>query len=171
MKYLIHAPGLGHMGMEAAAALGAAVWLAIQSPRVKDMAVHQLNQVLLQPQAAGCHVLIASEDAQGGWTPCVWLAYAQMNAQFERDYMRNPSLPLPASAWQSGDRLWLLHLLAPNGFNPSLKKMLKDLFAGRSARHLNPDAYRVGQRVLISRGAGCSRTEAKHYWQERSILA
>jgi hemolysin-activating ACP:hemolysin acyltransferase len=171
MKYLIHAPGMGRTEMDAATALGLAAWLAMQAPKVKDLAVHQLNQLLLQPQIAQSDVLIAKADGDGRWVPSLWLSYAHFSAEFERDYMQNPSLPIPSSAWASGDRLWGLNLLAPSAFDQTLLRLLQDLFAGKSLRSISPVSHRMGQRVVIWRGSDCSRIDAKKYWQERPILA
>jgi cytolysin-activating lysine-acyltransferase len=162
---------MGRIGMDATAAFGAAVWLAMQAPKVKDLLLHQLNQLVLQPQAAGCEVLISSPDAEGKWRPRLWLAYAYLSAEFEREYVLDPSMPLPPQAWHSGDRLWLLHVIAPNGFEQELRRTLRELFAAHSARSLSPHSRWSGQRLVVWRGFGCSRTDTIEFWRQRPILA
>lgn len=171
MKYLVHAPGLGHAQLQPPEAFGAAVWLAMQAPKVKNLALHQLSQLVLQPQAAHSDILVMSLDQSGKWQPRLWLAYAQMSAEHERDYVRNPSVPLPAQAWHSGDRLWLLHLIAHPQYDHALHQVLQDLFTQRSARSLSPDSHRNGQRIVTWRGTDCNHTQAQTYWQQRPILA
>lgn len=171
MSHLIHAPGMGRTTMESSAAFGAVVWLAMQAPRVHELPLHQLNRLVLQPQAAGCEVLISSEDGNGTWRPRLWLSYAHLSAEFERDYVRDPSMPLPAQAWHSGDRLWLMHLIAPDGFERMLLRTVRNVFAKRCARSLSPRSRWSGQRVMVWCGSGCSPADAKDFWRHRPILA
>lgn len=171
MDCRIHAPGLGHQEMDSTAAFGAAVWLAMQAPKVKDVALHQLNGLVLQPQTAQSDVLISRSDGSGGWRPHLWLAYARLSAEAERDYARNPALILPQSAWQSGDRLWLVHIIAPLGFDSQMFKILRRLFAAQTARSLSPSSHWRGQQVLVWRGAQCTLQDATNYWRQRPIEA
>jgi cytolysin-activating lysine-acyltransferase len=130
--------------MDATAAFGAVIWLAMQAPEVKDLMLHRLNQLVLQPPTAGCEMPISIPDAEGKWRPRLWLAYAHLSAEFERDYVRAPSMLVPPQAWHSGDRLWLMHVIAPNGFEQELRRTPQDLFAARSARSLSPIARGLG---------------------------
>lgn len=170
MKYLIHAPGLGHRAMDTVSAFGSAVWLAMQARRVMDLRLAQLNRLILQPQQSLCDVLICEDDGHG-LTPRLWAAYAQFDAQHERAYVRDPSQPLNPDAWNSGERLWMLHLVAPLGFSRDLHRLLQGLFEGCTARSLSPRSHLRGQRLVIWRGQGCSTTDAQHFWADRPIQA
>ena len=170
MTFLVHAPGLGRSVMDSAAAFGAAVSLAMSAPKAKHLAVYELEQIILQPQTAQSHVLVAKQ-VSGSWSPIAWLAYANLSAEYERTYMRNPNQPLPTSAWRSGDRLWALNLIAAAGYASELRPVLKNLFASRTARSLSPHSYSRGQKVVVWRGSGCTQSDAKQFWRQRPILA
>lgn len=170
MEHLIHAPGLGHNAMDRMEAFGAAAWLAMQAPRVKDLRLAQLNRLILQPQDALCDVLICADDGNG-WTPRLWAAYAQFDALHEATYFRDPSQPIGRQAWRSGDRLWMLHLVAPSGYSRDLHRLLQELFAGRAARSLSPRSHLHGQRLVVWCGKGCSTTDARQFWANRPLQA
>lgn len=171
MEYRIHAPGLGYHAMDRVAAFGAAARLAMQAPRIKDLRFAQLNRLILQPQDALCDVLICADDGNNGWTPRLWAVYAQFDAQNEGAYVRDPSQPIGLGAWRSGDRLWMLHLVAPTGYSVDLHLLLQKLFAGRTARSLSPRSHLLGQRLVIWRGKGCTTTGARRFWADRPIPA
>ncbi len=171
MGYLIHAPAMGRSTMEATAAFRAVIWLAMQAPKVKKLARRQLNQLVLQPQAAGCEVLVSSEDGQGTWKPRLCRSYANLSAVFERQYVRDPYMPLLPKAWHSGDRLWLIHPIVPNSFAATLRRTIQDLFSERSARSLSPRSRWSGQKLLIWRGTGCSRVNAMEFRRQRPRMA
>ena len=170
MKCLVQAPGLGHTVMEPTAAFGAAVWLAMQAPKVCDLALHQLERLILSPQDASSYVLLSLPDGQG-WKPHVWLSYAEMDPLHEKRYVANPAAALPAQAWRSGDRLWMLHLIGPHGYDLETHRQVRTLFANRTARTLSPRSHLLGQRVCVWRGAQCAPSMAQAYWQQRPILA
>jgi hemolysin-activating ACP:hemolysin acyltransferase len=170
MSYLIHAPGLGQSSMEHTAAFGAAVWLAMQAPKVRDLALHQLERLVLQPQSAASFVLLSKPEGSG-WKPHAWMSYAHLDATHEKNHVANPAAPLPDSAWHSGDRLWILHLIAPCGYELDTHRQVQALFANRTARTLSPRSFMLGQRVNIWRGANCPAQDAHAYWQQRPILA
>lgn len=130
MNQLIHAPGLGHPAMDRVAAFGAAVWLAMQAPRIGELQLALLDQLILQPQQAQRDVLICRQDGHG-WPPQLWAAYAQFDASAERAYVRDPSRCPAPGAWASGDRLWMLHLIAPQNYSPDLHRRQQALFASR----------------------------------------
>lgn len=170
MKYIVHAPGLGYRAMDTVSAFGSAVWLAMQARRVMDLRLAHLNRLILQPQQALCDVLICEDDGHR-LTPCLWAAYAQLDALHESAYVRDPSQPLSPGAWNSGDRLWMLHLVAPLGFGRDLQRLLQGLFEGCTARSLSPRGHLSGQRIVVWRGQGCCTTEAQRFWAERPIQA
>lgn len=171
MDYLIHAPGLGYQTMSFTESFGAAVWLAMQSHKVKDIALHHLNGLILQAKEAHSEVLICLKDDKGGWTPHLWLSYARLSAEVEKELIRNPSVFLQSDQFHSGDRLWALYLIAPLGFDRRLILILKQLFAGHSARGLSPNSHWRGLQVLIWRAWGCSQAQSLAYWKQRPLLA
>lgn len=170
MKYLIHAPGLGRRAMDTVSAFDSAVWLAMHARRIMDLRLIQLNRLVLQPQQALCDVLICEDDGHG-LTPRLWAVYAQFDALHEGAYVRDSSQPLSPGAWNSGERLWILDLVAPLGYSREIHRILRDLFAGCTARSLSPRSHLQGQRLVVWRGRGCSSTEAQRFWAARPIQA
>lgn len=170
MTYLVHAPGFGRPLLDGMAELGAALWLGMQAPKVRELRLGQCHQVFVQAQLAQTSVLVVSQHP-GGWTPTLWLAYAALSPSHEAQYVRNPAQALPQDAWHSGDRLWLMHLVAHKTFTPEALGVVRDLFKGRTARTLSPRSHRFGQKVLICRGRGVRLSDARRYWQSRPILA
>jgi hemolysin-activating ACP:hemolysin acyltransferase len=171
MSYFIHAPGFGHNAIDEMAALGAAMWIGMHAPRVGNLSLKQCDQIFLQSQLAKTHVLLGAKQLNGGWTPLLWLSFAAFNARYEAQYVRHPDQALDAEAWNSGDRLWLLHMMTSRASTPEVKKAIGELFKGRTARFLSPSSHRLGQRIRVWRGQGVTFHDANGYWKSRPILA
>jgi hemolysin-activating ACP:hemolysin acyltransferase len=171
MSIFVHAPGLGIHAVDDMAALGGAMWIGLHSPLVHELSLHQCHQLFLTPQMAKAYVLLGSAQSHGGWTPMLWLAFAALDAHHEAQYVRHPDRALDGGAWNSGDRLWLIHLITCAKLTPEMVDVLAQLFEGRTARSLSPSSHRLGQTIRVWRGRGVSSQEANSYWKRRPILA
>lgn len=170
MNFLVHAPGLGRNSIDSMAALGAGMWLGMQAKRAKSLRLEQCQQVFLDPQLANCFVLIASETTQG-YTPVLWLSYANFNANAEADYVAYPDRVIPQESWNSGDRLWFLHLIAQGQVSLPVKSVLREIFTHKTARSLSPHSYFSGQKVMHWRGNAIDLQAVRAFWKARPILA
>jgi cytolysin-activating lysine-acyltransferase len=170
MTFLVHAPGLGRNTIDSMAVLGAGMWLGIQAKRVKSLRLEQCKQVFLDPQLANCFVLIASETTQG-YTPVLWLSYANFNANAEADYVAYPDRAISQQSWNAGDRLWFLHLIAQGQISLPVKSVLREIFAHKTARFLSPRSCFSGQKVMLLRGNAIDQQAVRAFWKARPILA
>jgi hemolysin-activating ACP:hemolysin acyltransferase len=169
MTFLIHAPGLGHNTMDEMAAFGAAMWLGMQAKRSRELQLDQCTQFFLDPHLAKSYLLLASTSTQG-YIPLLWLAYARFSPQCEAKYIQDPDAPLVPNEWNSGDRLWFLHLAAQGNLSPSVKSTLRSLFSRQTARSLSPRSHIRGPAVMVWRGDQVSPSQAHTFWAQRPIL-
>ena len=170
MTFLIHAPGLGHNAMDEMAAFGAAMWLGMQAKRSRMLRLEQCAHFFLDPQLAKSYLLLASTSPQG-YIPLLWLAYARFDPKSEADYIHDPDKPFAPHVWDSGDRLWFLHLVAQGTLSRCVKNTLRTLFAHQTARSLSPRSHIRGSTVMVWRGDHVTHHQAHHFWQQRPITA
>lgn len=75
-----------------------------------------------------------------GATPLGFVNWAWLNEEAETRYLK--TMELRPDDWTSGDRLWFLEILAPNGYGANLIFELRDSFPeGTVAKavYVNPD--------------------------------
>lgn len=107
-------------------ALGQVTWLLSQSPRHRTMAVGDFERLILPPLQLGqCRMFHASGKLAG---IALWaLVSERLDTRLRSGQMR-----LEPADWRSGDRAWLVDMIAPFG---GAEQMLQDLkanvFAGR----------------------------------------
>ncbi len=93
----------------ASAILGEMVWLYSLSELHREWHISAIHQWLL-PAIGHKHFRVYRKGAK----PVGMLTWAWLSAEVETAYVHNPSSLRPQD-WKSGDRLWLLDLIAPFG--------------------------------------------------------
>jgi len=93
----------------ASAILGEMVWLYSMSDLHRDWTISSIHQWVL-PAIQHQHFRVYRKGAK----PVALITWAWLSAEIETAYVRNPSSLRPQD-WKSGDRLWLLDLIAPFG--------------------------------------------------------
>ncbi|MEO1152357.1 MAG: toxin-activating lysine-acyltransferase [Pseudomonadota bacterium] len=91
---------------EALQALGDALFLAARSPRHAAMRVATLRAAFEPPVLLGQYKVFRFDDVPRGM-----FTWARMSPDAERRYVRGE--PFQQGDWQSGERLWLIDLIAP----------------------------------------------------------
>ena len=116
-------------------AVGHAVWLMTQSPLHKHLFITDMEWLLLPPVAAGQFRLWRKDNL-----PLAFASWAFLNEETEQRMIAGQNRLAPG-AWKSGDRLWLMDLIAPFGGKEEVLKELKEqVFPGRTIKSLQPDA-------------------------------
>lgn len=87
-------------------AMGDALFLAARSPRHAAMSVAMLRAAFEAPILLGQYKVFRFDDVPRGM-----FTWARMSPEAERRYVRGE--PFQPGDWQSGDRLWLIDLIAP----------------------------------------------------------
>lgn len=111
----------------ALSALGDAFFLAGRSPRHAGMPVHALRAALEAPILLGQYKVFRFDDVPRGV-----ITWARMSPEAEGRYVRGE--PFQTGDWQSGDRLWLIDLIAPyKGLTASMVRwvMIRGNFTSR----------------------------------------
>ncbi len=159
-RYSFLAPGLIAQAWSEAQALGAAVWLWMQSPMHRSLPLVALHALLLPPIKRR-QFFIAACDEQ----PVFYAAWALFDLHAERRYLGGSTLHLPPQDWSSGDRLWVLDWIAPFGHTRHMARLLAHRFFPRCwGRTLDHRGSQRGLRVRTFRGACVSPLEARAWF-------
>jgi cytolysin-activating lysine-acyltransferase len=129
-------------GMDAA--LGQVVWLMMNTPAFRHMFLADLEWMVLPPILLGQFRIMYD-----GGKPVAFAAWGYLSEEAEAR-LQQPNPRLQPNDWKSGDRLWLVSVIAPFGHG---EKMLEDVrrtaLAGKSFkfhRH-QPDGRRTAEVV------------------------
>lgn len=167
----LQAPQLTGQPNRISEAFGAAVWLWMQMPRHRQLTIKNLDKRLLEPIRQGQYVLVCTGKYNQQRDPVALLLYACLNARSESQYLRDPSSPLSAGDWRSGDRLWLIDWVSPFGRSLQLRRQLLEMFARQTARSLHRHAQPGTSQVKTWRGETCTDDAARAWWHERPMLS
>lgn len=164
-RYALIAPGLIAQPWSEAQALGAAVWLWMQSPMHRRLPLATLHALLL-PAIKCRQFLIASAKDQ----PVFYTAWAHFDASAERRYLARSAVHLPPHDWACGDRLWALDWIAPFGHSRDMACLLsRGLFARRWGRTLDHRGSQRGLRVRTFRGAAVLPQDARRWFDAHPV--
>lgn len=122
------APTVSHM-------LGEVTWLLTQSPLHRALAIGDLEGLVMPALLAEQFYIFRDGDRPVGLA--MWArTTTEGEAKLGRG-MIEPANRLTLAEWQSGDRLWLVDLVAPfaNEENRHREVMMADLIAGPLAGH------------------------------------
>ncbi|TAN58208.1 MAG: toxin-activating lysine-acyltransferase [Rhodospirillales bacterium] len=113
--------------------LGDAVWLMSQSPTHKHLFVADLEWLVMPPVMLRQFRLVRGKDK-----PQSFVTWANLNEEAEQRLMAGHTRLKP-SDWNSGERAWIVDLVAPFGGQEAvLKEMKQRLFAELPLRLLQP---------------------------------
>lgn len=159
-RYAMLAPGFLEQPWSEAQALGAAVWLWMQSPMHRSLPLATLHALVL-PAIKRRQFLIVSQDDQ----PVFYAAWAFFDAQAERRYLGRSVLELPPADWNCGDRLWALDWVAPLGHTRDMACLLSHgPFARCWGRTLDHRGSQRGLRVRTFRGIAVLPHESRAWF-------
>jgi len=102
------------------AVLGEVTWLMAQSELHKEWPIASVMQWVLPALLYNQYRLYRQGDK-----PVGYVSWARFSPKVETGYARDPSSLQPKD-WQSGDRLWLIDWIAPEGGTFAISKDLKN---------------------------------------------
>ncbi|MEM9476599.1 MAG: toxin-activating lysine-acyltransferase [Pseudomonadota bacterium] len=108
-------------------AMGDALFLATRSPRHREMSVGMLRAALEPPILLEQYKVFRFDDVPRGM-----ITWARLSPEAERRYVQGE--PFQPDDWASGDRLWLIDLIAPYaGLTPGIVRwvMVRGNFTDR----------------------------------------
>jgi cytolysin-activating lysine-acyltransferase len=145
--------------------LGSTVWLWMHSQKHREAPLHMLSTLLL-PAIKHQKFILISEQGK----PVFYLSWANLNAEAEARYVKNPSYVMPQEDWNSGDRMWVLDWVAPFGHTKVVCKLLqKYLFTNLFMRSLYHRGNDKGLRVKTFHGIGVKPEIARFWFAENPV--
>jgi cytolysin-activating lysine-acyltransferase len=146
--------------------LGSTAWLWMHSQKHREIPLHVLSTLLL-PAIKHQQFILISEHGK----PIFYLSWANLSAEAEARYIKNPAYAMPQEDWNSGDRMWILDWVAPFGHTKVVSRLLEQrLFTNRWMRSLYHRGNDRGLRVKTFHGIGVMSDEAR-FWFETHPFA
>ena len=123
--------------------LGPVVWLYMHAPSHKHLFVADIEWMLVPPMTLNQYKLYMKEEA-----PLAYASWAFVDEETEKRLLSG-RVRLAPKEWRSGDRLWLIDLVAPFGGGKDVLKDIRDnIFPNRPIKQLLPDADGKGVRPV-----------------------
>lgn len=161
LKFNIIAPQFIDEKWSEAEAFGGTIWLWMNSDRHKELPLHTLSVALIPAIKAKQFIL-----AMDGSKPIFFMSWAYLSAEAETRYVTRNQLLMPIDDWQSGDRMWSIHLVAPFGHTRHILNFLKrQLMAGFYLKSLPHRKNRNNREFRKFYGVATSRPE-RDAWDE-----
>lgn len=134
--------------------LGPVVWLYMHAPSHKHLFVTDIEWMIVPPMTLNQYKLYMKEEA-----PLAYASWAFVDENTEKRFLSG-RVRLAPKDWKSGDRLWLVDLVAPFGGGKDVLKDLRDnVFPSRSIKQLVPDAEGTGVRPIEWKAMGAGKPE------------
>ncbi|KAA3621851.1 MAG: toxin-activating lysine-acyltransferase [Proteobacteria bacterium] len=120
--------------------VGHAVWLCARSPAHRCLFVQDLDWRVIPPIMLNQYRLYF--DNESARLPVAFASWACLSERAERDYVATQRIA--PTEWNSGDRLWLVDIVAPfGGSRQCLSDLHHDTHRGREVNVLYPDEHGV----------------------------
>lgn len=172
LTYKVIAPVFNLPAQSDAESFGSVVWLLMHGERHNGQPLFALEHTVLPAIGLGQYVLVLELDAQSGARrPVGYLGWANLSAEAESRYVRNPVSGLTREDWNSGDRMWFTDYATPFGNTSKVHNLWKPLFAKASARFMYHRSNERGVHIRQFTGAQVKPEEARQWWADRPILA
>jgi len=144
---------------------GSAAWLWMHSKAHRDAPLHTLSALLL-PALQHQQFVLAAENGK----PVFYLSWACFDEEAESRYLRNASIEMKSSDWNSGDRSWILDWVAPFGHSFAMSRLLaRQVFPNQCFRSLHHRGDGQGMRAITFRGAKVTSEAAKAWFDARPL--
>lgn len=165
-ELLIVAPKLLNSSFNEIESFGSATWLWMHSQNHREIPLYMLSKLLL-PAIMNKQFILIYENKK----PIFFLSWAEMNEVSEKKYLSHLFTELTGNDWVSGDRTWIMDLVAPFGHVRSavsyLKGHLLKDFIGRSLYHRSDEK---GHKIKLLSGHNVTKQQAQQ-WQAQRPLA
>ena len=148
-------------------ALGASVWLWMQSDRHKGAPLETLPTTLL-PVIKEQQYVLAFKDSK----PVFFMSWAWFDEEAEYCYLTQHHLMLREADWRSGKRMWVTDWVAPFGDTRQMAQLvLAQLFPDHCFRALWHHGNTRGLCVKRFQGGNVSRLEMAAWRMNHPLLA
>jgi len=123
--------------------LGPIVWLYMHAPSHRHVFLADMEWMVIPAVTLNQYKLYMKEEA-----PLAYASWAFVDEETEKRLLSG-RVRLAPKDWNSGDRLWLIDLVAPFGGGKDVLKDIRDnVFPSRSIKQLVPDANGKGVRAI-----------------------
>jgi cytolysin-activating lysine-acyltransferase len=134
--------------------LGPVVWLYMHAPSHKHLFLTDVEWMIIPPMALNQYKLYMKEEA-----PLAYASWAYVDEETEKRLLAG-RIRLAPKDWKSGERLWLIDLVAPFGGGKDVLKDIRDnVFPTRPIKQLVPDADGKGVRPIEWKPSDTARSE------------
>ncbi|MBI4967002.1 MAG: toxin-activating lysine-acyltransferase [Rhodospirillales bacterium] len=145
-------PATETVGADVGRLFGEMTWLAFQSPTHKHLFLADLEWLLVPAILAKQFRLYRKKGV-----PIAYASWAFLSEEAERR-LRSGAFRLSPADWRSGERAWLIDLVAPfGGAEGFLRDLKAKVFADRPLNYLRPKADGTG---IAADQAGAARPTA-----------
>lgn len=160
------APRLNHCVFNEAEMLGSIVWLWMQSDFHNTIQLKDLPALLL-PAIKSRQFIVAIKEEK----PVFYLSWANLSAEAESRYINHVATDMPLEDWDSGDRMWVLDIVAPFGnIKTIISLLLSDgLLSSKCWRTLYHKGDKTGLIIKEFKGRHLSRTAVRNWFSQRPI--
>ena len=123
--------------------LGPVVWLYMHASSHKHLFLTDVEWMIIPPMTLNQYKLYMKEEA-----PLAYASWAFVDEETEKRLLSG-RVRLAPKDWKSGERLWLIDLVAPFGGGKDVLKDIRDnVFPSRPIKQLVPDADGKGVRPI-----------------------
>lgn len=160
------APKLNACHFNEAEVLGSVVWLWMQTPKFRDLPLHTLPALLL-PVIKSRQFILAIENEQ----PVFYLSWAEFDEEAEHNYLTNLPITIKPEEWTSGDRTWILDVVAPFGHGNLTRELRSGLMSSMCMRSLYHRPGNNGAKLMQFRGKSVAPDVAQQWFLDRPIAS
>ena len=131
----------------AAGMLGSVAWLMMHSPAHKHLFLTDLEWLVLPPVLLQQFRVFRRNNV-----PFAYVSWGYLSEDVEKR-LTNGERKLGPADWKSGDRVWLIDLIAPfGGLDEVVKQLRETVFPGREFRTLRIEPDGGGVKVEVWKG-------------------
>lgn len=167
-KLTITAPGLRAIECQESEVFGQVVSLWTKAKAQSFVPLHGVTSMLV-PALKHRQYIMASAQIDRELKPVAYMAWANLSAEAEARYLRDPNIAIKPADWKSGDRMWIIDWFTPYGHAHAMRFAVGHLLAHRTARAIYHKSSLHSQHVLQLRGNEVSRWQAGRWWADRPL--
>lgn len=145
---------------------GAVTWLWLKAAEYREAPIASLEHRVL-PILAHKQFALFTRNAQ----PLGYVSWAYFDGQAETDYLKSDEFIYDYSAWNCGDRMWIINWFSPLGESALMRSiLLRYLLPTTCFRSLYHKGDEHGLKVLTFCGQAVSKQE-KLAWENEHCIA
>lgn len=154
------APQPTQMENDAAAVVGKVAWLLMDSPQHKYLFISDLDWLIKPALFQNQYRLYEDQNR-----PLALVLWARMSEEVEQRFLTQTRKLQPGD-WNSGDRLWLIEVIAPYGGQDGIITDLQNVFKGQEMKLIQmqpngqPSVAKLSELVMLGTPPGTAPSDS-----------